>query len=376
MNVQIMVIKMVDFLNLKKINNRQKNELLSAVEKVIDSGWYIMGEELKAFEKEFSAYCQTSYALGVANGLDALTLVLRAWKEMGKLKSGDEVIVQGNTYIASVLAITENDLIPVLIEPDERTFNLNVENIRAAISDKTRVILPVHLYGQISPMKEIMEIAHEYNLLVLEDCAQAHGAQIDGKRAGSWGDAAGFSFYPGKNLGALGDAGAITTDDPELYNVLKALRNYGSEQKYLNIYQGVNSRLDEIQAAILRVKLKTLGDDIEIRQSIAQRYLSEVRNPLLELPYIENMEHHVWHLFVLKTHLREELQRWLNKHNIQSLIHYPVPPHKQNAYKEMNELSLPLTENLHTKVLSIPMDPTMSDEDINTVIDTLNGFMG
>jgi len=367
---------MVDFLNLKKINNRQKNEILSAVEKVIDSGWYIMGEELKEFEKEFSEYCQANYALGVANGLDALTLVLRAWKEMGKLKSGDEVIVQGNTYIASVLAVTENDLIPVLVEPDEHTFNLSAKNIRAAISDKTRVILPVHLYGQISPMKEIMEIARENNLLVLEDCAQAHGAQTDGKRAGSWGDAAGFSFYPGKNLGALGDAGAITTDDSELYNVLKALRNYGSEQKYLNIYQGVNSRLDEIQAAILRVKLKALGDDVKIRQGIAQRYLSEVKNPLLELPYIENMENHVWHLFVLKTNQREELQRWLNKHNIQSLIHYPVPPHKQNAYKEMQELSLPLTESLHTKVLSIPMDPTMSDDDINIVINALNGFTG
>lgn len=367
---------MVDFLNLKKINNRQKNELLSAIEKVIDSGWYIMGEELKAFEEEFSEYCQTNYALGVANGLDALTLVLRAWKEMGKLKSGDEVIVQGNTYIASVLAITENDLIPVLVEPDEHTFNLSAKDIRAAISDKTRAILPVHLYGQISPMKEIMEIARENNLLVLEDCAQAHGAQIDGKRAGSWGDAAGFSFYPGKNLGALGDAGAITTNDSELYNILKALRNYGSEQKYLNIYQGVNSRLDEIQAAILRVKLKTLDNDVRIRQGIAQRYLSEIKNPLVELPYIENMENHVWHLFVLKTNQREELQRWLNKHNIQSLIHYPIPPHKQNAYNDMKELSLPLTESLHAKVLSIPMDPTMSDEDINSVINALNGFVG
>ncbi|EMN1412086.1 DegT/DnrJ/EryC1/StrS family aminotransferase [Enterobacter roggenkampii] len=367
---------MVDFLNLKKINNRQKNELLSAIEKVIDSGWYIMGEELKAFEEEFSEYCQTNYALGVANGLDALTLVLRAWKEMGKLKSGDEVIVQGNTYIASVLAITENDLIPVLVEPDEHTFNLSAKDIRAAISDKTRAILPVHLYGQISPMKEIMEIARENNLLVLEDCAQAHGAQIDGKRAGSWGDAAGFSFYPGKNLGALGDAGAITTNDSELYNILKALRNYGSEQKYLNIYQGVNSRLDEIQAAILRVKLKTLDNDVKIRQGIAQRYLSEIKNPLVELPYIENMENHVWHLFVLKTNQREELQRWLNKHNIQSLIHYPIPPHKQNAYNDMKELSLPLTESLHAKVLSIPMDPTMSDEDINSVINALNGFVG
>ncbi len=371
-----MVKKMVEFLNLKKINNRQKNELINAVEKVIDSGWYIMGEELECFEREFSEFCQVDYTLGVANGLDALTLVLRAWKEMGKLKCGDEVIVQGNTYIASILAITENELVPVLVEPDSRTFNLNAKNIISAISDKTRVILPVHLYGQIAPMKEIMEIAREYNLLVLEDCAQAHGAQIDGKRAGSWGDAAGFSFYPGKNLGALGDAGAITTNNPELYNVLKALRNYGSEQKYLNIYKGVNSRLDEIQAAMLRVKLKFLEDDIQTRKNIAQRYISEIKNPLLELPYIENMENHVWHLFVLKTNLRAKLQSWLEKHNIQSLIHYPIPPHKQKAYGELQELSLPLTEALHTKVLSIPLDPTMSDNDINIVIEALNGFDG
>jgi len=374
--MQKMVKKMVEFLNLKKINNRQKNELINAVEKVIDSGWYIMGEELECFEREFSEFCQVDYTLGVANGLDALTLVLRAWKEMGKLKCGDEVIVQGNTYIASILAITENELVPVLVEPDSRTFNLNAKNIISAISDKTRVILPVHLYGQIAPMKEIMEIAREYNLLVLEDCAQAHGAQIDGKRAGSWGDAAGFSFYPGKNLGALGDAGAITTNNPELYNVLKALRNYGSEQKYLNIYKGVNSRLDEIQAAMLRVKLKFLEDDIQTRKNIAQRYISEIKNPLLELPYIENMENHVWHLFVLKTNLRAKLQSWLEKHNIQSLIHYPIPPHKQKAYGELQELSLPLTEALHTKVLSIPLDPTMSDNDINIVIEALNGFDG
>ncbi|EHB0465229.1 DegT/DnrJ/EryC1/StrS family aminotransferase, partial [Escherichia coli] len=292
---------MVDFLNLKKINKRQKQDLLEAVERVIDSGWYIMGSELDSFEQEFAIFCQVKYCLGVANGLDALTLVLRAWKEMGKIKDGDEVIVQANTYIASVLAITENNLIPVLVEPDNKSFNLSVENICNAISDKTKVILPVHLYGQISPMKDIMRIARERGLLVLEDCAQAHGAQIEGKRAGSWGDAAGFSFYPGKNLGALGDAGAITTDDEELYKVIKALRNYGSEEKYLNLYKGVNSRLDEIQAAMLRVKLKILNEDIKLRQCIAQRYLKEIKNSFFELPHVENMENHVWHLFVLKT---------------------------------------------------------------------------
>ncbi|HIC8603603.1 DegT/DnrJ/EryC1/StrS family aminotransferase [Citrobacter freundii] len=367
---------MVDFLNLKKINERQRNELVSAVERVIDSGWYIMGEELQAFEREFANFCQVKYSLGVANGLDALTLVLRAWKEMGKLKDGDEVIVQGNTYIASVLAITENNLVPVLVEPDRSTFNLNAANVIAAISNKTKAILPVHLYGRIAPMKEIMDIAREHSLLVLEDCAQSHGAQIEGKKAGCWGDAAGFSFYPGKNLGALGDAGAITTNDKELYEVVKALRNYGSEEKYLNLYKGVNSRLDEIQAAMLRVKLKMLNHDIHIRQRIAQRYLSEIKNPLLELPYVEYMDNHVWHLFVLKTANREKLQIWLKQHGIQSLIHYPIPPHKQHAFKEIVGLSLPLTEELHTQVLSIPMDPTMVEDDISLVINALNGFAG
>ncbi|WP_212025320.1 DegT/DnrJ/EryC1/StrS family aminotransferase [Citrobacter portucalensis] len=367
---------MVDFLNLKKINERQRNELVSALERVIDSGWYIMGEELQAFEREFANFCQVKYSLGVANGLDALTLVLRAWKEMGKLKDGDEVIVQGNTYIASVLAITENNLVPVLVEPDRSTFNLNAANVTAAISNKTKAILPVHLYGRIAPMKEIMDIAKEHSLLILEDCAQSHGAQIEGKKAGCWGDAAGFSFYPGKNLGALGDAGAITTNDKDLYEVVKALRNYGSEEKYLNLYKGVNSRLDEMQAAMLRVKLKMLNHDINIRQRIAQRYLSEIKNPLLELPYVECMDNHVWHLFVLKTEHREKLQIWLKQNGIQSLIHYPIPPHKQQAFKEIVGLSLPLTEELHTQVLSIPMDPTMAEDDISLVINALNGFVG
>ncbi|WP_163907493.1 DegT/DnrJ/EryC1/StrS family aminotransferase, partial [Proteus mirabilis] len=264
---------MLPFLDLKKINEQYQAELKAACARVIDSGWYITGKELESFETNFAHYCGTKYAIGVANGLDALTLVLRAWKEQGKLKSGDEVIVQANTYIASILAITENDLVPILVEPDSKTYNLSIENIKQAITDKTKVILPVHLYGQINPMKEIMAIAKENNLLVLEDCAQAHGASIDGIKAGNWGDAAGFSFYPGKNLGALGDAGAITTNDEELASVVTALRNYGSHQKYLNLYQGVNSRLDEIQAAMLNVKLKYLDQETKIRQEIAIQYL-------------------------------------------------------------------------------------------------------
>ncbi|WP_431622998.1 DegT/DnrJ/EryC1/StrS family aminotransferase, partial [Enterobacter cloacae] len=247
---------MVDFLNLKRINSQYAQELKETCARVIDSGWYIMGEELKKFEKNFGEWCGTKHVVGVANGLDALILVLRAWKEIGLLKSGDEVIVPANTYIASILAITENNLTPKLVEPNARTFNLDSNNILAAISTKTKAILPVHLYGQISPMREIMDVARKHKLLVLEDCAQAHGAKYEGIKAGNWGDAAGFSFYPGKNLGALGDAGAITTNNDDLASVLFALRNYGSHKKYHNIYTGSNSRLDEIQAAMLSVKLK------------------------------------------------------------------------------------------------------------------------
>ncbi|EFA8814866.1 DegT/DnrJ/EryC1/StrS family aminotransferase, partial [Escherichia coli O74] len=263
---------MIDFLNLKRINEKYKAEMQDAFNRVVDSGWYIMGKELKSFESNFAQYCGVKYAIGVANGLDALYLVLKAWKEQGKLRDGDEVIVQANTYIASILAITNNNLTPILIEPDENSYNLNPELIRSKITAQTRAILVVHLYGQMSPMKAIMEIANEYNLLVLEDCAQAHGAQLDNIKAGNWGHAAGFSFYPGKNLGALGDAGAITTNDDELASVINAIRNYGSHKKYHNVYQGVNSRLDELQAALLNVKLKYLDEDNSARQKIASRY--------------------------------------------------------------------------------------------------------
>lgn len=370
---------MINFLDLKSINQQYQQELHDACKRVIDSGWYIMGNELESFEKNFSDYCGTKYALGVANGLDALTLVLRAWKELGKIKAGDEVIVQANTYIASVLAITENDLIPVFVEPDADSYNLSISNVKAAITNKTKVILPVHLYGQISPMSEIMALAKQHNLLVLEDCAQSHGAMIDGIKCGNWGDAAGFSFYPGKNLGALGDAGAITTNDDELANTLKALRNYGSHQKYLNLFQGVNSRLDEIQAAMLNVKLKYLDQETEIRQKIALTYLDKIDNPLIKLPltvdeYKKNISSHVWHLFVISTSYRNELQEYLTKNNIQTLIHYPTPPHKQMAYKNYNSLTLPLTEKIHNEVLSIPISTVINKNDINYIASILNSF--
>lgn len=368
--------KMIPFLDLKSINAQYSDELKQACSRVIDSGWYIMGNELEQFEREFAEYCGTKFCIGVANGLDALILTLRAWKELGKLKVGDEVIVQANTYIASILAITENDLVPILVEPDPATFNLDPVIVRAAITSKTKAILPVHLYGLISPMPEIMSIADEFDLLVLEDCAQSHGAEIDERRAGNWGHAAGFSFYPGKNLGALGDAGAVTTNDETLAKTLFALRNYGSHKKYENLYKGVNSRLDEIQAAMLRVKLRHLEIETNRRQQIARYYLASIDNPLVKLPLVSHDLAHVWHLFVMCCEKREALQNYLAEMGIQTLIHYPIPPHKQQAYSEFFSKSLPITELTHKQVLSLPLDPSMSDKTIEFVIKAVNGFTG
>jgi len=365
---------MIPFLDLKQINAQYKKELKKACARVIDSGWYLMGKELEQFESEFSAYCGTEHCVGVANGLDALTLTLRAWKELGKLQDGDAVIVQANTYIASILAITENNLVPVLVEPNEFTFNLCPAIVERAITAKTKVILPVHLYGRISPMPELMEIANKHNLLVLEDCAQAHGAEIKGKKAGDWGDAGAFSFYPGKNLGALGDAGAVTTNDQELATTIRALGNYGSITKYENTYQGVNSRLDEIQAAMLSVKLKYLSVEIGQRRHIANRYLNEIKNPVISLPRINEGDGCVWHLFVIQCESRDDLQRYLQNNGIQSLIHYPIPPHKQGAYKGVFSENLPITEIMHESVLSLPIDPTMNDNSVIEVINAINHY--
>ena len=275
---------MIPFLDLKNINQQYREELIAACTRVIDSGWYIGGNELEQFEQSFANYCGVKFAIGVANGLDALILTLRAWKELGKLKDGEEVIVPSNTYIASILAITANDLVPILVEPDIETYNIDPLKIEEAITAKTKVILPVHLYGQLADMPTIMQIANKYKLLVLEDSAQSHGAEINGTKAGNWGDASGFSFYPGKNLGALGDAGAITTNDAELAQTLRALRNYGSHEKYKNLFVGVNSRLDEMQAAILDVKLMHLDDETQNRRQIANFYMAGINNPLIELP--------------------------------------------------------------------------------------------
>ena len=369
---------MIPFLDLKDINQQYRSELIEACTRVIDSGWYIGGAELESFEQNFAEYCGTQFAIGVANGLDALILTLRAWKELGKLQDGDEVIVPSNTYIASILAITANNLTPVLVEPDLATYNIDPLKIEQAITSKTRVILPVHLYGQLAAMPEIMAIAQQHKLLVLEDSAQSHGAQIQGKKAGHWGHASGFSFYPGKNLGALGDAGAITTNDAELANMLKALRNYGSHEKYKNLVPGVNSRLDEIQAAMLDIKLKFLNEEIQHRRQIANLYLTGIKNPNIELPLTdinaETYEQHVWHLFVIRTQNRDALQQHFTENGIQTLIHYPIPPHKQQAYKEWNDLSYPISEKIHAEVLSLPIGPTLSLEEAQKVVDLCNQF--
>ena len=365
---------MTPFLDLQSINAQYRAELIEACTRVIDSGWYIGGNELTQFEQEFAAYCGAAHCIGVANGLDALILTLRAWLELGRLQPGDEVIVPANTYIASILAISANGLTPVLVEPDAASFNISPANARTAITAKTRAILPVHLYGQLADMPAIMALAREHGLLVLEDAAQAHGAAIAGKRAGSWGDAAGFSFYPGKNLGALGDAGAITTQDSELAQTLHALRNYGSHEKYKNLFKGVNSRLDEIQAAMLRVKLSKLELEMQHRRSIAAIYLQNIHHPAVQLPQVASPEQHVWHLFVIRTGQRTALQQHLAAQGIQTLIHYPIPPHQQQAYAEWNAQSYPLTEAMHQEVLSLPMGPTLSEGEALQVAAAVNGF--
>ena len=369
---------MIPFLDLKNINQQYREDLITACTRVIDSGWYIGGNELEQFEQNFANYCGVKFAIGVANGLDALILTLRAWKELGKLHDGDEVIVPSNTYIASILAITANNLTPVLVEPDLATYNIDPLKIEAAITAKTKVILPVHLYGQLAAMSDIMHIAKKHNLLVLEDSAQSHGAQLDCKKAGNWGDASGFSFYPGKNLGALGDAGAITTNDAELARTLKALRNYGSHEKYKNLFVGVNSRLDEIQAAMLDVKLKHLDAEVKHRRTIAKMYLEGIKNPELSLPLTgtdaSQYDQHVWHLFVVRSSNREALQQYLAENDVQTLIHYPIPPHKQQAYKEWNDLSYPISEKIHDEVMSLPMGPTLSLEEVEKVIQLCNRF--
>lgn len=363
---------MIKFLDLQKINAQYEQELKEAANRVIDSGWYLMGKELETFEQNYASFCGSKHALGVANGLDALRLIFRAYLELGLMKQGDEVIVPANTYIASVLAISDNGLIPVFVEPNIHTYNLDSTKIEASLTTKTKAILTVHLYGQNSIDEQMLAICKKHNLKLVEDSAQSHGASWNGKVMGSIGDAAGHSFYPGKNLGALGDAGAVTTNDETLAKTIEALRNYGSHKKYENIYQGLNSRLDEIQASFLNVKLNYIQDDIEGRRKVASYYLENIKNPTIILPEVLNEEGHVWHLFVIRTSKREDLHNYLTDNGIQTLIHYPIPPHKQQAYRKFNKLSFPITEQIHEEVLSLPMSSVMINEELEQIVKVLN----
>ncbi len=364
----------IPFLNLKRQNIQYKDEMMVAFESVIDSGWYILGKQVEKFEKSLAEYIGTQYAIGVGNGLDALTIILRGYKELGILKEGDEIIVPANTYIATILAIIENRLVPVLVEPDLSTYNINPTEVEKAINSKTKAILTVHLYGQVTAIDELKKITKLHKLLLIEDNAQAIGAEYNGIKTGAIGDAAAFSFYPGKNLGALGDAGAITTNDTKLTEVVKSIRNYGSAEKYKNKYIGVNSRLDEAQAAILNVKLNHLEKETNKRKEISDIYLSRIKNDNLVLPKITDEKSHVWHLFVIRTCFQEKFMDYMSSLGIGTMCHYPIPPHKQEALKDFSTLSLPITETLHNEVVSIPLYSTLNDNEIDYIIEAINKF--
>ena len=363
---------MIKFLDLQKVTARYADEIHEAVSRVIDSGWYLQGRENERFEFNYSKYIGTKHAIGVANGLDALIWIFRAYVEMGIMKPGDEVIVPANTYIASILAITENRLKPVLVEPSLATYQIDDTRIESAITSKTKAILIVHLYGQCAFTEKISQLCMKYNLKLVEDNAQAHGCLYRGRMTGSLGDAAGHSFYPGKNLGALGDAGAITTNDVVLARTVRALANYGSSKKYVFKYTGRNSRLDEIQAAVLDVILKYLDEDVQKRKAVARYYIEHIKHPAIVLPVVEDWDAHVFHVFTIRTDRRDELQQYLNDNEVQTIIHYPIPPHKQECYKEWNMLPFPITEQIHNEELSLPISPVMSEEEVKVVVDLLN----
>lgn len=365
---------MINFIDVLKVNKYYQTELEEAARRVISSGKYLIGEELDAFEINYAKFCGTEYALGTGNGLDSLRLIFRAYIELGVMNRGDEVIVPANTYIATIIAITDNGLIPVFVEPNLITYNLDSSRIERVLTSKTKAVLTVHLYGQISIDNEILSICLINNLKLIEDGAQSHGAKWNEKFSGGIGDAGAHSFYPAKNLGALGDAGAVTTNDKALAECVKTLRNYGSIVKYQNKFQGYNSRLDEIQAAFLNVKLKYQKDEILARRKVARQYLEEIDNPLIRLPQVLKDEGHVWHLFVVRTKKRQALQKYLMDKGIETLIHYPIPPHQQQAYHNCFNISLPITELLHNEVLSIPMSPVLRQDEVSSIIDNLNDF--
>lgn len=375
---------MIKFLDLEKINNRFRNEIDSRLKSILDKGWYLQGEENEIFSKNFAQYCGVKHCIGCANGLDALNLIIKAYR----FGVGDEIIVPANTYIASILAISQNGCTPILVEPSIDTYNINPDLIEEKITNRTKAIMVVHLYGQAVQMEKIWALAKKYNLKIIEDAAQAHGAMYNTNKTGNLGDAAGFSFYPGKNLGGLGDGGCVTTNDDELAEKIKAIANYGSDRKYHHIYKGTNSRLDEIQAAVLDVKLKYLDSDNQRRKEIAKYYLENIKNPKIILPVL-NTPHpacgrhlpqgarekgHVWHVFAIRTDDRSRLQKYLESEGIETNIHYPTPPHKQGAYKEWADMSLPISEEIHRTILSIPMSPVLTDLEVEKVVEVLNEY--
>lgn len=366
---------MIKFLDLQKVNAAHQVEIEQQLLKVFRSGWYLLGQETAQFEKNLSKYIGCTHAIAVANGLDALRLIIKAYMAMGIMVPGDEIIVPANTYIASVLAVTDNGLIPVFAEPDPENFNIDLIKVEALITEKTRAIMIVHLYGQAVFSDDLKSLAQKRSLKIIEDNAQAIGAEWQGSKTGNLGDAAGFSFYPGKNLGALGDAGAVTTDDAELSRVVRAIANYGSEEKYIHKYKGLNSRIDEMQASVLNVKLKYLDAENQRRRKIAEFYINNITHPDIVLPQIpEDKKSHVWHLFVIRTKNGQKLQEHLAENNIQTLIHYPIPIHHQEAYNEYRYLNLPVTEQLQREVLSLPISPVLTNDEIRTITNTLNNF--
>lgn len=365
---------MIKFLDLQKINAQYADELKKVAAEVIDSGWYLLGERVKQFEANFEAFQEGGHAIAVGNGLDALRLILKAYIELGIMNECDEVIVPANTYIASILAITDNNLIPVLVEPDLNTYNLDLDLIENKINSKTKAIMVVHLYGRVCWSDKLEGLAQKYNLKVIEDNAQAIGAKWNGIRTGNLGAAAGFSFYPGKNLGALGDSGLVTTKDVELARVIRALANYGSAQKYVNQYQGLNSRMDEMQAAFLNMKLPYVDAEIANRRAVANYYLDHINNPKIILPNPGLGDEHVWHLFVIRTKNRDSLQKYFSDNGIQTLIHYPIPPHKQVCFKDINSNALQITELIHDEVLSLPISSVMESNEVEETVRILNSF--
>ena len=365
---------MIKFLDIQKITELYSSEIHSAASRVIDSGWYLLGDEVNEFEEEYASYIGASHCVGVANGLDALRIILRAYIELGVMKEGDEIIVPANTFIASIIAITDNGLIPVLVEPDINTYQIDDKKIEAALTSKTKGVMIVHLYGQCAYTEKIGQICKKHNLKLIEDNAQAVGCRFNNQVTGSIGDAAGHSFYPGKNLGALGDGGAVTTNDTSLAETVRSLANYGSNVKYVFEYQGYNSRLDEIQAAFLRVKLKGLNKDNKRRKEVAKFYINNITHPDIILPVVYDWDAHVFHLFVIRSSRRDVLLNHLTENGVQALIHYPVPPHKQKAYDYMNHEVYPITEKIHNEVISLPISQVISDEEASIVVEVVNKF--